>query len=489
MIQSWISHGFEKITGSTRPPEAPCRDYSLSLARGGSECVHISFYSDRSERGISLSVKGAYDGLTCSLYTEAFVPVRGELYPDPLIPCREPFDLDAGRPLNVLAEFSADRDSMPGDARYVIEAINPDGEIVGIYTIAVHIWRFALPVSPTCETAIGLSKNHLLKFHHPKTEAETEALYKSYYDTLLEHKMSAYTMPYGVLDPRADAYMSDPRVTTFCCLFDRSLGDEEIVRIGKKLASDPVWQRKAYVYPLDEPRNMDHLIRLKAQAERLQKLIPGIHQVVPFYTDIDVDAETDQVAYMAPLHDIWCPKAQLFREIYSEEQAKKYPPFPERMAEEQRRGKRVWWYVCNYPQPPYLNVFTNDPGISARALFWQQYACGVTGFLYWSSNSWGRLADPWTDTDTFGDDIHGDGILFYPGTKIGIDGPAVSLRMKIIRSGIEDFDLFTLSEKALGRKAVTERILSAVPSLVEVAGDGEAFLRIRNSIGDTLDQA
>ena len=128
MIQSWISHGFDKITGSMRPPEVPRREYALSLARNGSECLHISFYSDRSEEGISLSVEGGYDGLTCSLYTEATVPVRGELYPDPLIPCHEPLHLEAGKPLNILAEFSAEKDCPPGDARYVIQAKAPDGE-------------------------------------------------------------------------------------------------------------------------------------------------------------------------------------------------------------------------------------------------------------------------------------------------------------------------------------------------------------------------
>ena len=494
MIQTWISHGFEKITGSARPPEVPRTDYSLSLARNSSDCVHISFFADKSVKGISLSVQGEHDGLNCALYREAFVPVRGELYPDPLIPCCEPFDLEAGQPFNILAEFSAEKDCPPGDAQYVIEAKTPDGEIVGTYEVRVHIWRFALPESPSCETAIGLVLGHMLKFHHPGTEAETEALYKSYYDTLLAHKMSAYTMPYDVLDPRADSYMSDPRVTTFCC--DYKIGttyhgfedDDLVKRIGMKLASNPVWLRKAYAYPLDEPRCMDHLVRLKAQTERLGRLIPGIHQVIPFYTDIDVDDKTDQVAYMAPLHDIWCPKAALFQEIYSEEQAAKFPPFPERMAEEQRKGKRVWWYVCNYPQPPYLNVFTNDPGISGRALFWQQYRYGVTGFLYWGSNSWGRLADPWLDTDTFGNDIHGDGILFYPGEKAGIHGPVVSLRMKIIRSGIEDFDLFTLAEQIVGREALTERILSVVPSLTEVRGSGDTLLEMRKEIGDLIEK-
>jgi hypothetical protein len=312
---------------------------------------------------------------------------------------------------------------------------------------------------------------------------------------MISYKFSPHDLPYDILDSRADAYMSDPRVTSFCATF-RTVGvyetedDADTLRaIGEKLAQDPAWQYKAYTYPLDEPYTMAHLEKLREHSEKLQSLIPGIHQVVPFYVDLDVDENTDQVAYMAPLHDIWCPKAQLFREVYSAEQEKKYPPFPDRMKAYQDAGSRVWWYVCNYPQPPYFNVFTNDIGLHSRALFWQQYRYGVTGFLYWSSTCWLHMDDPWEDTDTFGNDIHGDGILFYPGEKIGIHGPVTSLRLKIVRDGIEDFDLFTLAEKVLGRDALVEKILSVTPSLVEVTADGDTFAAARAEIGCALDTA
>lgn len=368
------------------------------------------------------------------------------------------------------------------------------GEIVCVCPIVVHVWNFALPQTPACETAIAIQSAYLQKFHKPKDDADMELLYKSYYDTLLNHRISAYSMPYSVLDPRADAYMSDPRVTTFCATF-HTVGsyefekDPEVLRsVAQKLAQNPAWQRKAYAYPLDEPTTVSHLEQLRGHSEALQSLIPGIHQVVPFYTDIDVDENTDQVAFMAPLHDIWCPKAQLFREVYTEAQEKKYLPFPERMKAYQNAGSRVWWYVCNYPQPPYFNVFTNDIGLNSRALFWQQYRYGVTGFLYWSSTCWLHMEDPWEDTDTFGDNIHGDGILFYPGEKIRIHGPVTSLRLKIIRDGIEDFDLFTLAEKVLGRDLLVEKILSVTPSLVEATTDSDKFYAIRTEIGCALEK-
>lgn len=498
-----LCHGLSEVVDVLKSIFGLTSDREIRLRFGGTNHFFWLFdFTVRGQNGYDLLRKKLNGQPFSSLVAEvkdiqnysSHVNVCSELFElYGYLPYRGSFDLKAGTPFNVLVEFIADKDAEPGDTCCTIMAKNAGGECVGTYRFTVHIWRFALPDTPSCETAVGLVKAHMFKFHHPKTEDEATALYKSYYDTLLEHKLNAYTMPYDVLDPRADAYMSDPRVTSFCC--DYEIGttyhgfedDELVARIGKKLASNPVWLRKAYAYPLDEPRSIDHLIRLKAHTERLSRLIPGIHQVIPFYCDLDVDEMTDQVAYMAPLHDIWCPKAQLFREIYTEEQAAKYLPFPDRMVQEQQKGKRVWWYVCNYPQPPYFNVFTNDPGLCSRALFWQQYRYGVTGFLYWGSNSWLRPVDPWDDTDTFGNDIHGDGILFYPGPKVGIDGPVVSLRMKIIRSGIEDFELFTMAEKVIGREALTEMILSVVPSLIEVRGDGDTLLALREKIARTLE--
>ena len=495
MITSWISHGFDKVLGSAKEPAAPKNGYTLYMAKNESECVHISFASENAVRGVTLTVDGAHAGLSCSVYTEAFIPVRGELYPDPLVPFGGTFDIADDRPTNVLLEFTAAADADAGEAVFSVTAKTADGDIICVYPITVHIWNFALPVKPACETAVAIQSAHLKKHHKTADDADLAALYKDYYDTLLDHRISAYSLPYSVLDPRADAYMSDPRVTAFCATF-RGIGtyehenDADMLRaVGEKLAQNPDWQYKAYAYPLDEPTTTEHLEKLRAHSEQLQSLIPGIHQVVPFYVDIDVDDDTDQIAYMAPLHDVWCPKAKLFREVYSEEQAKKYPPFPDRMKAYQDAGSRVWWYVCNYPQPPYLNVFTNDIGLHSRVLFWQQYRYGVTGFLYWSSTCWLHMEDPWEDTDTFGNDIHGDGILFYPGEKIGIHGPVTSLRLKIIRDGIEDYDLFTLAEQVLGRDALVEKILSVTPSLVEVTADGDTFCEVRREIGCALEAA
>ncbi len=491
MIKTWITHGFDKIVGSAKAPETLSSSYDVFMAKNEAEVCQISFVSDEKKK-VNIKLSSVL-GITHQLYIEHFVPVRGELWPDPLVPTDGEVELSSETPTTVMIEFRSTAETKAGDYTVTAEA-ECDGEIIGKYTVNIRVWNFAMPVAPTCETAVGLITSQIARFHGLSDEEEKNEMYKKYYDTLLDHRISAYSLPYELLDPRADAYMSDPRVTSFAC--DLDLGgygsartEDELKKMGEKLASNPDWLHKAYVYPLDEPTTMEHLIKLKERSEKLHSLMPGVHQVVPFYVDLDVDENTDQIEYMSKLHDIWCPKAKLFEDIYSEEQKKKYAPVYDRMKEFKKKGDRVWWYVCNYPQPPYVNIFANDQGLGSRILFWLQYRYEVDGFLYWGANYWTRIDDPWNDVDTFRNDIHGDGILFYPGTKVGIDGPVVSHRMKLVRDGIDDIDLFNIAEKVLGREKIVEMILSAAPCQTVINESSDGFAKIRAEIGNALSEA
>lgn len=493
MIKTWITHGFDKIVGSAKAPETLNTSFDMYMAKNEAEVCQISFVSDE-KKTVSLTVSPV-PGLTHQLFVEHYVPVRGELWPDPLVPTDGEVALSSENPTTVMIEFRSTAETAAGDYTVNVKA-ECDGETVGSYTVNIRVWSFTLPVTPSTESAMGLSKAQIARFHGLSDKDEIIEMYETYYDVLLDHRLSAYSIPYEILDPRADEYMSDPRVTSFSC--DLELGgyhsqdvrsDDELKAAGEKLAENPEWLHKAYVYPLDEPTTLEHLTKLKEHSDKFHALMPGVHQVIPFYKDLDIDENTDQIEYMSKLHDIWCPKAKLFEDIYTEEQKQKYPPVYDRMKAFKEKGDRIWWYVCNYPQPPYVNVFTNDMGISSRILFWLQYRYEVDGFLYWGTNYWTNLDDPWTDVDTFRNDIHGDGILFYPGPKVGLNEPIVSHRMKLIRDGIDDVDMFKMAEKVLGRDKIVETILSAAPNQTVINITSDEFAKIRADIGNALSEA
>ena len=112
----------------------------------------------------------------------------------------------------------------------------------------------------------------------------------------------------------------------------------------------------------------------------------------------------------------------------------------DRLAERRALGEDVWTYVCWEPGEPYLNLYINMQGIQHRLIFWQNYLLGANGFLYWSSNYWDRISDPWESGVTvnwLSDRVYGDGALLYNGSKVGVDGPCSSLRLEAVRDGVD----------------------------------------------------
>ena len=137
-------------------------------------------------------------------------------------------------------------------------------------------------------------------------------------------------------------------------------------------------------------------------------------------------------------------------------------------------------------------------GLQNRAVFWQTYQHNIDGFLYWSPAHWVKSesykGDVWKDG---GEDYEhwGDGILLYPGcsTKFAYEfrriAPLPSIRLKIVRDGIEDYELLKMAEEKFGRAWVDERINKVTPSLTEISVDDEGFDAIRREIGNALSGA
>jgi hypothetical protein len=86
-------------------------------------------------------------------------------------------------------------------------------------------------------------------------------------------------------------------------------------------------------------------------------------------------------------------------------------------------------------------------GTRNRAMEWLSFAYGMSGELYYETTQAFFSGDPWQNQYNFGGT--GDGTVFYPGTPAKIGGqteiPVESLRMKMVRDGMEDFELLQLA--------------------------------------------
>ncbi len=486
----WMTNGFDKITDDMTAPEGFTQTVDIYMAKNASGGCQIALRSDERLTGVTVTCERAPDNAPAYTVFREQTVRTGDVYtPDALAPFSGKLTMRADTTQVLYLSFTADKELSAGTYPYTFD-VSVDGAAQITCTVNVHVWDFALPDTLSCETAMGLNRGTISALHGGASGEALDALYKAYYDTLLSYNVSAYDLPYDILDDRADAYMSNPRVTSFrvpTCDGD----DARLTAIYEKLCSNPIWLEKAYFYPLDEPTSKEMLDTLAGMCERLSALAPDVRICTPFFRTIDYDKDTDQIGFMTGKTTLWCPKSYMYvtSNIYSEAQLRKYPSFGERMAERKAAGDDVWWYVCWEPGDPYNNLFVDQKGVQHRILFWQQYAYNVDGFLYWSTNHWSEVGDPWASMVTVPElslDVYGDGSLLYNGSQVGLDDACPSLRLLAVRDGIEDYEMLRMAEEKFGRDWVDEKIAKVTPSLTNYSKSSENFEAVRHEIGDAL---
>ena len=172
----------------------------------------------------------------------------------------------------------------------------------------------------------------------------------------------------------------------------------------------------------------DESIENQELLEKMAESIMGIPHVVTSSTFMDTtfDLEEEDMVY--------CPEFQF---IETQELRDKY-----RMSEE----NDLWWYGCCNPDYPYPTYHIDDTVISARLLSWMQADYNIQGNLYWATDyysvgSYGYLEDYYTGSAVRSTGTNGEGYIFYPGKKYGVDGPLPSVRLEQIRDGLEEAEM------------------------------------------------
>ncbi len=520
-VKAWAFHSFEKTVVNKAPQGSFETDYTVYLAKGETEGCQVAVYSESMLPNVTLTMKsGETELIKPSMYSMNKTQKVGSKlkYTDALIPYY-------GRRLVVeekvilpfMIEFKTDENTPAGDYEYVYELKDRNKNVLATYNIPVHVWDFEIPKEKTFATAVGLQNVFLAYFG---------GTLEDWYNVLLDHNMSAYDLPFDILDPRADAYMSDPRVTSFRVpvptiesedtngdkYIDTFVIDEEkLLQYCEKVKSNPVWLSKAYFYPYDEPNTAERLEFLKNIERQLTALCPEIKIVAPYYTNIQLGSGYDQTDFMEEITDHWCPKLCLWDDVKSYDEFLNYKPdksFEERMNEQIAKGDKMWTYVCNDPNNPYAQLFVDTEGVNQRLMFWQIYQRDIEGFLYWSScwyrfkggdNPWDNegssifmLEDPWENaksiTDGDGNVIYGEGWLLYPGLQVGYGSACPSIRAKIVRDGIDEIEMFYIAEQYLGEEWLKNKTKEGTPSLTEYVS-GDEYIKLRIEIGNALEAA
>ena len=485
-ITPWFAPAATKVLRNSTP-QVPGQGYSLSAARNETEACQLVLWSDRPARGVVVRVSdlrrtNGSESLTPALYKVEYVPdiVGKTPYPDPLPPLK-PLDFEANQAQPVWISVRVPASAKPGDytATVRVETGGSQQEL----SLKLHVWDFALPATPSAATAFGIDDVSIARQHGVSPgSAAAKALYARYYEMLLDHRISAYTIPVDLMSDEAPRYLKDPRLTSYMIPYPSS--DDELQRLVNRLVRFDCYE-KGYFYPIDEPVKKGAYDQLEQISRRLHSVTPGYRWVVPFYTRPDWDKNLSAFDLMTGRVTIWCPNLHYF-----DLEPKTRPT----LAARKKAGERIWWYVCCGPGEPYNNFFVQMSAMAHRALFWQQKRENVEGLLYWSTTYWNPAStvNPWTSMMTVKDinpAIRGDGSLFYPGKPLGIDGPVSSLRLEVIRDGLEDFDYLTLADRFLGKERTDHFVNQVARTLRDYTHDPVALEKVRQELGDALEKA
>jgi hypothetical protein len=437
------------------------------------------------------------------------------LYPDPLIPLRDPYkagNVPVGAPFNIEAG---------GTAAVYIDLFIPKGAVHGNYTgaatvtadgkagisipVSAVVWEFEIPSERSVGTAFGFGDSHVRKYHGGPAgpdPAGFEEIKQRYHLALHEHRMdetdiggsvefkfdkdgnllpidwTAYDAEVG---PWLDGTKFGDGIPVNRFNVDHfspghgkgSMSDDQWARAAAAFAehlNSKGWWDRAYVYALDEPwlNGGDKAYeQIKYDCELLEKyttLWKG-HVLITGWFD----------ARIAGHVGIWCPVTPMYESwFYNDE------PKPGRSVYDDRRalGEELWFYVCNANFPPYAGYDIDTAvGHEPRIVKWGTWYERATGFLFWRVSYWIN-DDPWNiyaNYDQFGPggSRNGDGFLFYPGDHNGtmspkgapegvsMDGPVLSYRMKQIRDGFEDWEMFNLASRLGGEEYTRAQVARA----------------------------
>ncbi len=182
------------------------------------------------------------------------------------------------------------------------------------------------------------------------------------------------------------------------------------------------------------------------------------------------------------------------------------PPFPffdaGYVAGHYDNEERLWIYGA-LTGNPYPNYHTEGSLVAMRMIGWLQSYYNIDGSLYWATTVYAELVggkgyyylDEYYEDATRFNQFSGEGSLFYPGKKYGVDGPLASIRLEAIRDGYEEFELlYNIKEKYAEISAASgvefsadstiEALLGGLHSGWQISATPQTFASARKSLLD-----
>ena len=442
-------------------------------------------------------------------------------WPDPLIPDVDAFD---GEQRNAFVHF----DIAPGQTRAVwVDVRVPDDQPAGRYTgtfevtgaglpateitVRLRVRNFTLPSTATLASAFGLSPDAVTRAHFGGQWCsdfpadQTDALLAKYVRAALDDRITLTGATCG--DPSGDLARFDQTQGT---LLDGTAATE---LAGAHLTSyrNPSGAGSGmttlashfaargwtglFDYSCDEPPRACDLAAWPARAQAAHAA--GIPNLVT--TDLDYLTQQGWL----DLVDIATPVA----ETMNDQSRAAWATFLARGP-----NKRLWWYQscdshgcggCDasmatwderHGMPSYV---IDSDARQNRSMEWLSFIYDVSGELYYETAEDLQQGLDWDSGLAYcGFGGNGDGTLFYPGKpsdpRIGgtTDIPIESIRMKLIREGMEDYEYLQLYAQKFGRDAAVAEAKRVFPDVFgSKAHPADLLYQVREELADGIEGA
>jgi len=465
------------------------------------------------------------------LYAERFYNVKVAsndegapgLWPDPLVPDVDtyfgekrnafPMKVPAGKSGAIWVDVLVPIDQAAGDYAGEIE-IDVAGTKQAAVAVSLHVGAFALPSTATLVSNFGMGWNTAPLVHcggaYPYcggSEDASNAIRALYLRSALEHRFTIgdtdFQPPFGgsqsyyekhvlpLIDGTAKTRLPGAKLTSV-----RLDGGSSTLSQWITYAKSKGFFDRLFYYPIDEPgSSATQWTKFKTESDALHAVDPNALIILTSsMQDAQKFTAENKIDIFVPVLD------QMFGRPgsgYDGDQRSKYDAWLSTKV-----SRKLWMYqscdqhgcgACHTPSPGvdytgWPQRVIDSSGVQDRAFPWHAWKENVSGELYFETTY--QLATAWNDDGQCDFSGSGDGTVFYPGKPTIIGGtkdiPIESIRMKLIREGMEDYEYLVMVAKkdASLAKTVADGLF---PKAYESAKSPEELEAARDKLFAALD--
>ena len=149
-------------------------------------------------------------------------------------------------------------------------------------------------------------------------------------------------------------------------------------------------------------------------------------------------------------------------------------------------------------QYPYPSLFIDHPALSPRVISWVNWKLGISAIANWHTWIAPNSKDPYIDPSNC-NNFNGDGLLLYPsGPNKQEPCNVPSIRVELMREGMEDYEYMVILEKLIGKckdsklqlkaKEVMEEAAALIQSPTSYSRNPADYRRMRLKMADYIEK-